>query len=30
MDMMAVDMCYLELTPNGGAPRESIDGDRAG
>jgi hypothetical protein len=30
MDMMAVDMCYLELTPNGAAPRESIDGDRAG
>jgi len=30
MDMMAVDMCYLELTPNGGASRESIDGDRSG
>jgi dimethylaniline monooxygenase (N-oxide forming) len=30
MDLMAVDMCYLELTPNGGASRESIDGDRAG
>jgi dimethylaniline monooxygenase (N-oxide forming) len=30
MDKMAVDMCYLELTPNGGASRESIDGDRSG
>jgi hypothetical protein len=27
MDLIAVDMCYLELTPNGGASRESIDGD---
>jgi PPOX class probable F420-dependent enzyme len=27
MDLIAVDMCYLELTPNGGASRDSIDGD---
>ncbi len=26
MDLMGVDMCYLELTPNGAASRESIDG----
>lgn len=30
MDLLAVDMCYLELTPNGGASRERIDGDRSG
>jgi PPOX class probable F420-dependent enzyme len=27
MDLIAVDMCYLELTPNGGASLDSIDCD---
>jgi hypothetical protein len=27
LDLLAVDMCYLELTPNGGV-HESIDGGR--
>jgi PPOX class probable F420-dependent enzyme len=29
LDLLAIDMCYLELTPNGGV-HESIDGDTRG